>query len=1005
MFMKRRLYTTLMAVATLVAGVAQAAQPQQARSVDEFLARAKALCNQGHYKAAQYELGKARAAEANLNVNHKLQICEIEFLDALCSVKLRPDTTSMQLFLDRWPDSKYEAQAQYLLGSEFFEVQQWQRAMECFEAVENQRLSDAELEEYCFEYGMAAYKQGGGEIARDMLGRVDSSSKRYVHARYLLGIMAYDEGYMLDAKLHFGAIANSQEYRAVIPYYLLNIEQKLGNNAYVANSAEAVLEGLKGERRAEVMRIAAQSNFALERWNEAADYILKLEEEGNKLSRQEQYLAGYALYRKGGSWQAAAEHLRAACGADDALTQNAAYHLGDCYLHLDDKKSAMHSFSMAYGGTGDEQVKEDALYNYCKLLTEQGGGNFNQELQTLSHYLHEYPNSRHKTEVESYLITACYDAGDLKGAYATLKEFEKSGGQIRAAMQKVAYYYAVECYALGRIDEAEEYCNLALDLKDYDEDIEALTIYRLGEIDYLNGKYASAAIMFDQYIDMHKEKQPEYLFAFYNTGYARFNCGRYENAYDDFADFVEMRPARDNYHADALCRMGDIETVAKNYKQAARLYRQCAAMGTDEQYYASYRVAVVEGLGGNPEERIAALEDIVQLGFGPYVIRSAYELGNTLISIGNYHEAAACLEEFVEKYPTSSFYVSALSDLALAYRNLGDDDKALENYKRVVSVSKGSVAARNALGEIQNIFVDRNEVDGYFEYAASVGVSNDMGDVQRDSLSFVAAQKIYIGGDKQAASEAFDQYLAANPEGLYSAAALYYGADCKADAGDNQTAMEMLVKLTSMYYNPYTQRGYEKMAAVATQGSDHQVAAEAYKQLATMAATATKRREALEGYLDAVVAQGDYEAIVEAATWVADSNDATAQLQREADFARAQALLAQGKRNPAVVIFNRLSSDVTSPEGAQSAYIIIETAFEYGSFEKAEELVYEFAERNTPHAYWLAKSFLLLGDVYVSRGDLFQARATYQSIVDGYSPTAEDDIVEVAKERIASLEQ
>ena len=104
-----------------------------------------------------------------------------------------------------------------------------------------------------------------------------------------------------------------------------------------------------------------------------------------------------------------------------------------------------------------------------------------------------------------------------------------------------------------------------------------------------------------------------------------------------------------------------------------------------------------------------------------------------------------------------------------------------------------------------------------------------------------------------------------------------------------------------------------------------------------------------------------------------------------------------------VVSPSRLSSEVTSPEGAESAYIIIETAFQYGSFEKAEELVYEFAERNTPHAYWLAKSFLLLGDVYVSRGDLFQARATYQSIVDGYSPTADDGIVELAKERIAGL--
>ena len=103
-----------------------------------------------------------------------------------------------------------------------------------------------------------------------------------------------------------------------------------------------------------------------------------------------------------------------------------------------------------------------------------------------------------------------------------------------------------------------------------------------------------------------------------------------------------------------------------------------------------------------------------------------------------------------------------------------------------------------------------------------------------------------------------------------------------------------------------------------------------------------------------------------------------------------------------MAIYSALSEDVSNPEGAESFYKIIDTAFKYGSFEKAESLVYEFADKNTPHAYWLAKSFLLLGDVYTSRGDLFQGRATYQSVVDGYSNTT-DGIIDAAREKVASL--
>ena len=62
-----------------------------------------------------------------------------------------------------------------------------------------------------------------------------------------------------------------------------------------------------------------------------------------------------------------------------------------------------------------------------------------------------------------------------------------------------------------------------------------------------------------------------------------------------------------------------------------------------------------------------------------------------------------------------------------------------------------------------------------------------------------------------------------------------------------------------------------------------------------------------------------------------------------------------------------------------------------------------FSDSKTPQNYWLAKAFILLGDIYLSRDDKFQARATYQSVADGYSP-ADDGIVAEAKEKIAKME-
>ena len=58
-----------------------------------------------------------------------------------------------------------------------------------------------------------------------------------------------------------------------------------------------------------------------------------------------------------------------------------------------------------------------------------------------------------------------------------------------------------------------------------------------------------------------------------------------------------------------------------------------------------------------------------------------------------------------------------------------------------------------------------------------------------------------------------------------------------------------------------------------------------------------------------------------------------------------------------------------------------------------ERRVYAFAESGSEQSYWLAKSFIILGDSFADRGDVAQAEATFNSILEGYAPTREDDDV------------
>ena len=69
--------------------------------------------------------------------------------------------------------------------------------------------------------------------------------------------------------------------------------------------------------------------------------------------------------------------------------------------------------------------------------------------------------------------------------------------------------------------------------------------------------------------------------------------------------------------------------------------------------------------------------------------------------------------------------------------------------------------------------------------------------------------------------------------------------------------------------------------------------------------------------------------------------------------------------------------------------------------EKAEKEVLAYIEVSTPHAYWLARSFVLLSDVYVKLDRKLDAKQYLLSLQQNYH--ADDDIEQMIETRLAKL--
>ncbi|WP_302366489.1 tetratricopeptide repeat protein [uncultured Alistipes sp.] len=975
----------------------QAATPEALAALE----RGRELFDHGRWSDARLEFLKAREGVTPADY-HALQ--SIDYHLAACAVELgsRDAEAALLDFEQRYPGSVFANDVRFSLGSYYCTQSDFERARDCFERTDYKALDRSRREQYDVRMGYVAFTEGRYDQAYDYFDRIGSRSRYIDHARYYKAYIDYAEGRYGRARQGFEQLARSEAYGPVVPYYLLQIEFREGNYRYVVDHGDELMRKAVPARRAELARVVAESWFHLGDYNRTLEYLAVFEESGGEPGRDENYLKGFSLYRTA-RYAEAEEPLRKACGADDALTQNASYHLADCCLRNGDKQSAMEAFAMAANEQFDATIAEDALFNYGKLQYELGGGAFNGAINVLSRYVERYPSSPRAAEARTLLVAAYYNSRDYDAAYEAIRAVPEPDAEIRAALQKIAYFRALEAYSAGDLAAAQRSLDES-ERVNVSPKYAALGNFWQGEIAFAQGDRATAASRYNAYLKRAPRSEREYALAWYNLGYCDFDRGRMSQARASFEKFLALRTAPARYRADACNRLGDTYYSERSFDRALEAYARAEAAGGDASAtrYARYQRAVTLGIVGRNDEKIAVLRQLAADRGGEYADAAAYELGRTYIAQQRYDEGARALERFVEEYPSSPRVTQALSDLGLAYLNLGDRARSLSSYERVVSTSPHSPEAKEAMQGIREIYVEQGNVDGYFAYAERVGAESDLTALSRDSLTFAAAQKLYLADRVEDAAKSLRSYVNNYPKGYYLNDALYYLSDCYLRSGEREYAIESLTELASRGQHPYRVTVLEKLSELTYAEKRYDEAAAAYRQLYDAAPTASGREDAMTGYVRATLAGGDTAKIEAMAADVAAHPDAGATALRESKYALAGLLRERGDGDAALKLYRELAAEVRTKEGCEAAYRLIEAQFASGDLEGCEKAVFAFADREPASSYWLAKAYILLGDLYVRRGDSFQARATYQSVADGYSP-ADDGIVDEAKKRIEKL--
>ena len=913
----------------------------------------------------------------------------------------------LEAYLKQYPDSRHANRIEAMMASVYFEEGKYPEAIALYRSCNLDALPDKERDEAALKLATSYLKLGNLEEAKVWFTLLKEVSKTHqADAVYNLGYIDYVEGRYDAALKTFTSLKNDDVYDALVPYYIGEIHLTRGEYKQADEVASDYLRHFAGHKdEAEMNRIQGEARSAMKDYLNA---IASLEAYVNAVpqpQRKAMYELGMSYYHTG-AYSKATEMLGRTTMEQDALAQNANLHMGLAYLQLKERNQARMAFEQASVADHDLAVKEQALYNYALCIHETSYSPFAESVTVFERFLNEFPASRYRERVNDYLVETYMNTRSYDAALKSIAKISKPGPRIMEAKQKILFRLGTQAFANARFEEALQYFNRSLEVGQYNFATQADASYWRGEAYYRLKNYKAAGQDFRKYLELTKNKRsPEYGLALYNLGYTDFNQKNYQGALNWFGRFVN-ESVHDNKQvlADAYNRMGDCNFYARKFDDARRSYDKAEQVDPSLGDYSLYQEGFVKGLQRDYTGKIQSLNQLItNYPQSQYIDDALYEQGRAFVQLEDNANAIERFQALVKTFPQSNMARRAANEIGLLYYQDDKYPEAIAAYKEVIKNYPGSEEARLAQRDLKSIYIDLNKVDEYADFASTIPGGANFDVNERDSLTYVAAERVYMRGEMTEARNSFMKYLQTFPEGAFSLNANYYIGLIDYNQQNYESASAHLNKVLEYPDNKYSEEAMMMSAEMAYLAKDYARSLELYKLLKDRASTSERRQLAATGMLRSAAMTDNKEEVILAATAVLSDAKVAPELENEARHYRAKALVDVNQLSHAVEDWQVLAQDTRNVYGAEAKYQLAQYLFNVGKTAEAEKEVLNYLEVSTPHAYWLARSFVLLSDIYAKLDRKLEARQYLLSLKQNYQ--ADDDIAGMIESRLEKLNE
>lgn len=986
------------------------AQQNQSFEIYRIYHTATDLLNKGEYAAAaeQFRLvEKSRLKTVNQpEFESQLSLLKenAQYYEALCALELSNDDAESLLlkFIKEHPENPLTKLAFFQVGKSYFKQGKYAEALSWFDKVQAGELSGSENTEYKFRKGYIYFTMNNYKSAQLLFSEIKNKKSPFTEdATYYFAYIAYlNKDYSL-ALINFEKLKNSKKYEASYPYYITAVYFLDKRYDDVLSYAIPILNSTHQLYETEMLRLVAASYFAKANYPQAVTYYNRFQDRdlGKTQNTQDNYQIGYANYKMV-NYPKAIKELEKLVDQKDIYSQNGNYTLGDIFLKTDNKQNARSAFFVASKLDFDPQLHEDALFEYAKLSYEL---DFNtQALDATRLYLKNYPQSTKLNEVKTLLAEELLNSRNYKEAIDVLEPIPNKNRSAKEAYQKVTYYRGLEFYNERAFENAIGVFLRSLE-SPVDPKITVLTTYWMAEAMYEVRKYKESVETFERFLDMPEAKNtPVYNFANYALAYAAFGDEQYKKAATYFEKFLAGDEKDKNTAKDAITRLGDSYFVLKSYSKAMGYYDRIIAAHDQGEDYALFQRGMIQGLQNQLDAKISTLNSVLsQFPNSNYADDASFEIAYAYFLKGNGDKAQTDLLALIVKYPRSSYVPRALVTLGLiAYNAGGQDDLAVQYFKRVVQDYPSTDEAKQALKQIEKIYTDKGDAQTFITYAATTPIGN-YSTAEQENIMYTAANNLYLRGDWQGTVSAVNAYFDKFPKAIFDKQSKFIRAQSLVNLNRADEAVGDYNYILNDWTSTYTEKSLISMANIYIRQKKYNEAIVFLKRLEINSEYKADYNFAINNLMLCYAEMDMADDALKYVTLVRENIQSSEEDKFKSSLYAGKAYLQKGDTTTALKELNDVVAKTKTVAAAEAKYNIAHVEYLKKNYKAAQKTCFDLINKMPNYDYWVAKTYILLADNYVALKDNFQAKATLQSIIDNYK--ADDDILPLAKEKLNIL--